>query len=49
VVDSRKEAATKKNKIAIIDIVTTKTTATSIIISSKIRSIRFIIKLVINQ
>jgi hypothetical protein len=48
-VDSRKKIATKENKIAIIDIVTIRTTATNIIISSKIKNIRFIIKLAISQ
>jgi hypothetical protein len=47
-VDFRKKAATKENRVAIIDIVTTKITATGIVISSKIRSIGFIIKLAIN-
>jgi hypothetical protein len=47
-VDSKKKIATKKDKVATIDIVITKITATSIIISSKIRNIRFIIRLAIN-
>jgi hypothetical protein len=49
IVDSRKEAATKEDRVATIDIITTKIIATSIAISSKIRSIRFIIRLAIGQ
>jgi hypothetical protein len=46
-VDSRKEVATKEDRVATIDIVTTRITVTNIAISSKIRSARFIIRLAI--
>jgi hypothetical protein len=47
-VDSRKEAATKEDKTATIDAVITRTTATSIATSSKIKNTRFIIRLAIS-
>jgi hypothetical protein len=47
IVNSRKKAATKKDRVATIDIVTTRITATNIAISSKIRNTRFIIRLAI--
>jgi hypothetical protein len=46
-VDSREEAATKEDRVATIDAVTIRITATSIVISSKIKSIGFIIRLAI--
>jgi hypothetical protein len=46
-VDFREEAATKENRAATIDTVTTRITVISIVISSKIRSIGFIIRLVV--
>jgi hypothetical protein len=47
-VDSREEAATKKNKTTTIDTIITKTTTTNITISFGIESTRFIIRLAIS-
>jgi hypothetical protein len=48
IVDFREKVVTKKDRVAIIDAVTTKIITTGIIISFKIRSIGFIIKLAIS-
>jgi hypothetical protein len=47
IIDFRKEAAIKKDRVATIDIVTTRIMVIGIIISSKIKSTRFIIRLAI--
>jgi hypothetical protein len=47
-IDSRKKVATKEDRAATIDAITTRITTTSTAISSKIRSTRFIIRLAIN-
>jgi hypothetical protein len=47
VVDFGEEAAIKENRVAIMDIVTTRITVTGIVISSKIKSIGFVIRLAV--
>jgi hypothetical protein len=46
-VDSREKVATKEDRTATIDIVTTRIMATNTVISSKIKNTRFIIRLAI--
>jgi hypothetical protein len=47
-VDSGEKAATKEDRVATIDTITIGITATSIVISSKIKNIGFIIRLAIS-